>query len=89
MGWVNEDGTPLVGDIAKTPDQAAAPGVWAATSLQLQDMGGVYIEDCDIAEITTTFDFTAGGVMPHAIEPAEAVRLWALSATLTGADAFA
>lgn len=89
MGWVNADGTPLVGGVAKSPDQAAAPGVWAATSPQLIGKGGVYIEDCDIAEVTTTFDFTAGGVMPHAIDPDEATRLWALSAKLTGVDAFA
>ncbi|MBU2669339.1 SDR family NAD(P)-dependent oxidoreductase [Actinoplanes bogorensis] len=89
MGWVNEDGAPVAGYTPKTPDQAAAPAIWAATSPQLTDKGGVYIEDCDISEITTTFDFSAGGVMPHAIDPDEATRLWALSAKLTGVDAFA
>lgn len=89
MGWVNADGTPLVGGAAKTPEQAAAPGVWAATSPRLDGLGGVYVEDCDIAEVTTTFDFTAGGVMPHAIDPDQAVRLWTPSADLTGVNAFA
>jgi hypothetical protein len=44
----------------------------------------VYLEDCDIAEVTTEED--APGVRPYAIDPASARRLWALSAELTGVD---
>ena len=33
----------------KTTEQGAATSVWCATSSQLDDMGGVYCEDADIA----------------------------------------
>ncbi|OXI49085.1 hypothetical protein [Burkholderia aenigmatica] len=36
----------------------------------------------------TTSD-EAAGARPHAIDPGEAARLWALSAKLTGIDVFA
>ena len=70
----------------KTPRQGAATQVWAATSPRLAGMGGVYCEDCDIAELA---DAGANGVAARAVDPERAARLWALSAELTGADAFA
>ncbi len=85
-GWIDENGT-LTDPTFKTPEQGAATHVWAATSPQLAGMGGVYCEDCDIAE--PAVDGTEGGVHAHAIDPEQAARLWALSADLTGVDAFA
>jgi NAD(P)-dependent dehydrogenase (short-subunit alcohol dehydrogenase family) len=82
-GWIDEDGNPA-DPTFKTLEQGAATQVWAATSPQLTGMGGVYCEDCDIAGPATG----AGGVHAHAIDPAEAARLWQLSAELTGVDAF-
>jgi len=54
-------------------------------------MGGVYCEDCDIAELAVPGSPTAGtrGVDWHAIDPDAAARLWTVSAELTGVDAFA
>ena len=54
-------------------------------------MGGVYCENCDIAEPTEPDSPTARieGVDAHAIDPDDAARLWAVSAELTGVDAFA
>lgn len=40
-GWIDEDGV-LADPTCKTPDQGAATQVWAATSPQLTDLGGVY-----------------------------------------------
>jgi hypothetical protein len=51
-------------------------------------MGGVYCEDCDIAERAGD-DASAGGVRDYATDPEQAARLWALSAELTGVDTFA
>ncbi|PRX66607.1 NAD(P)-dependent dehydrogenase (short-subunit alcohol dehydrogenase family) [Nonomuraea fuscirosea] len=87
LGWIDEEGNALLASL-KTPGQGAATQVWAATSPQLDGMGGVYCEDCDIAEPTTEPD-APSGVRPYATDPAEAARLWALSADLTGVDAFA
>ena len=41
----------VTGDV-KTPEQGAATQVWAATSPQLDGLGGVFCEDCDIAEVS-------------------------------------
>jgi len=72
----------------KTPEQGAATQVWAATSPQLAGLGGVYCEDCDVAEPAPA-DGTRVGVRDYAVDPVQAARLWALSAELTGVDAFA
>jgi len=73
----------------KTPEQGAATQVWAATSPQLVGMGGVYCEDCDIAEPAAEGTVLGGGVREWATDRERAARLWELSARLTGADAFA
>lgn len=81
-GWIDENGN-AADPTFKSTGQGAATQVWAATSPQLAGMGGVYCQDCDIAVIGDA------GVRPYAIDPDEASRLWALSAELTGVDAFA
>ncbi|WP_145811324.1 SDR family NAD(P)-dependent oxidoreductase [Kribbella amoyensis] len=81
-GWIDADGNPGF----KTPAQGAATQVWAATSPQLEGQGGVFCEDCEIAEVSTG---DAPGVRPYAIDPTSARRLWELSADLTGVNAFA
>ncbi|MFE5157191.1 SDR family NAD(P)-dependent oxidoreductase [Streptomyces sp. NPDC056697] len=87
-GWIDEDGNLLHPEVFKTPEQGAATQVWAATSPQLNGMGGVYLDDCDIAEPAPA-DGSRAGVKEWATDPEQAARLWALSAELTGVDAFA
>jgi NAD(P)-dependent dehydrogenase (short-subunit alcohol dehydrogenase family) len=87
-GWIDEDGNVLNPAGFKTPPQGAATQVWAATSPQLDGLGGVYLEDCDIAEPAVDGD-ERSGVKAWATDPEEAARLWALSAELTGVNAFA
>jgi NAD(P)-dependent dehydrogenase (short-subunit alcohol dehydrogenase family) len=88
-GWMDEEGN--LDERFKTPEQGAATSVWAATSPALAGMGGVYCEDCDIAEPTVPGapDARIRGVDAHAIDREDAARLWAWSAELTGVDAFA
>jgi NAD(P)-dependent dehydrogenase (short-subunit alcohol dehydrogenase family) len=88
-GWMDADGN--LSDRFKTVEQGASTSVWAATSPQLDGKGGVYCEDCDIAEPTAVGTDSAElrGVDAHAIDPDAAARLWAVSAELTGVDAFA
>jgi NAD(P)-dependent dehydrogenase (short-subunit alcohol dehydrogenase family) len=87
-GWMDEDGN--VDERFKTPPQGAATSTWAATAPQLDGEGGVYCEDCDIAEPTDPESPMARyrGVNAHAVDPEGASRLWAFSAELTGIDAF-
>jgi hypothetical protein len=88
-GWIAEDGS--VNSRFKSPEQGAATSVWAATSPLLEGIGGVYCEDCDIAEPTVVGSPTARarGVDAHAIDVGDAARLWSSSAELSGVDAFA
>jgi NAD(P)-dependent dehydrogenase (short-subunit alcohol dehydrogenase family) len=87
-GWMDEHGN--VDARFKTPEQGAATSVWAATSPALEGLGGVYCEDCDIAEPTVPGSPEARirGVDAHAVDPDAAARLWQLSADLTGINAF-
>ncbi|WP_256638729.1 SDR family NAD(P)-dependent oxidoreductase [Streptomyces murinus] len=87
-GWIDEDGNLLHPEVFKTPQQGAATQVWAATSPQLDGLGGLYLEDCDIAEPAPDTD-DREGVKDWAIDPEQAARLWTLSTELTGVDAFA
>ena len=87
-GWIDEAGNVLNPQGFKTPQQGAATQVWAAASPQLDGLGGVYLEDCDIAEPATD-DAQPSGVKPWAVDPEQAARLWDLSAELTGVNAFA
>lgn len=82
-GWIDDQGN-LVDPSFKTPEQGAATIVWAATSTELRGKGGVYCEDCNVAPIATRPD--EPGVRPHAIDPANARRLWELSVAMTGSD---
>jgi NAD(P)-dependent dehydrogenase (short-subunit alcohol dehydrogenase family) len=70
----------------KTPQQGAATSVWCATNPQLNGMGGVYCEDCDIARALPSDDSQElHGVRPRAIDRVAAGRLWQISELLTGA----
>lgn len=84
-GWVDEHGN-VIGEGFKTPSQGAATGLWAATSPLLDNRGGLYLEDCDVAYVSapgTPMD--DGGVRAYAIDPGEAARLWSLSLAVTSA----
>src|SRR5713101_8070543 len=90
-GVIDEGGKPIL-DAAKnlkTVEQGAATSVWCATSPRLDGMGGVYCQDCDIAPLVSEeiaanqFGSLPRGVMPHAVDPEAADRLWSLSEQLT------
>lgn len=88
-GWMDEDGN--VSDRFKSTEQGAATTVWAATSPLLDGLGGVYLEDVDIAlpTIPGSPEARISGVDAHAIDREAASHLWAVSAELTGVNAFA
>ncbi|MCL4110189.1 UNVERIFIED_CONTAM: hypothetical protein GTU68_026709 [Idotea baltica] len=66
----------------KSVEQGAATSIWAATAPFLEHMGGIYLEDCQIAGPATS-DGT-GGVESYAVDHPAAARLWDLSETLAG-----
>jgi len=84
---IDKDGKPVIDpeNNKKTPEQGAATSVWCATSPQLDGMGGIYCQDCDIAPALPSNDSPEmRGVRPRATDPVAAGRLWQLSEQLTG-----
>ncbi len=66
----------------KTIPQGAATSCWAASAPELDGKGGVYCEDCHVADVDDTY--TGGGVRSYAVDPDTADRLWSLSEDMVG-----
>ena len=66
----------------KTVEAGAATSVYTATAPELDGRGGLYLEDCGVADVDDTSE--AGGVRSYAVDPDTAARLWTLSEELVG-----
>ncbi len=84
MGWLDENDNPRDG--FKSTEQGAATSVWAAVGDELDGVGGLYLEDCNQA-VPWSQERPWNGVMPHALDPEAADRLWELSVKTVGAGA--
>lgn len=69
----------------KSVEQGAATSVFLATSPQVEGIGGRYFEDCNEAEVVEEMEGVSG-VMPHALDPRDAERLWDVSVELIDAE---
>lgn len=86
MGFFDENGDikPEILAGLKTIPQGAATTVWCATSPMLNDIGGVYCEDGDIAELDLG-NFGKGnglgtrGVQSYSLDETNAKKLWILT----------
>tara|TARA_B100000767_G_scaffold220156_1_gene208386 strand:- start:1446 stop:2417 length:972 start_codon:yes stop_codon:yes gene_type:complete len=81
LGWKNEDGTlsEMAEKFFKSPSQGAGTTLWCATSPILDGMGGIFCENCDVAERKINLDESMTrffGVADWAIDSEEATRLW-------------
>lgn len=93
MGTHDADGhlKPEVAAQLKSIPQGAATTVWCATSPMLNNTGGVYCENANIAEldlgqIEHRYDdpSTIRGVQPYSLDETNAKKLWVLSEEMTG-----
>lgn len=86
MGFCDAQGKVFPEIIAslKTIPQGAATTVWCATSPLLNNVGGVYCEDADVAELATGAPGSGGGVQPYSLDESNAKRLWTLTEEMTG-----
>ena len=66
----------------KSAEQGAATSVLVATSPELDGIGGRYFQDCNEAPVVdpATAEESGAGVAGYAVDPANAERLWQLSA---------
>ena len=79
MGWLNEDGS--LSELAKagfkSSTQGASTSLWAATSSQLDNKGGLYCENCDVANLAGgSPEERYFGVRDWAVDSDEAKKLW-------------
>jgi hypothetical protein len=74
------DGVPMK---FKTIPAGAATSVWAATAPELEGRGGLYLEDCGIAE-PAGGEGAGTGYAPHAFDSEAAKGLWNASEELVG-----
>lgn len=65
----------------KSIPQGAATSVWAATSADLQGKGGLYLEDCGVAE-EVPVGVAEHGYFAWALDPVSAEKLWQVSETI-------
>ena len=84
LGWMKEDGSPteLTKNFFKTTSQGASTTLWCATNPSLNNIGGVFCEDCDIAKIKSEVDESMQryfGVADWAVDVNEATKLWELT----------
>jgi hypothetical protein len=70
--------------VEKTVAQGAATSVWAAAVAGADEVGGLYCEDCHVAEVMDSGPNVLGGVRPHALNPDTAKALWAKSEEMVG-----
>ena len=84
LGWMKEDGSPteLTKNFFKTTSQGASTTLWCATNPSLNNIGGVFCEDCDIAKIKSEVEESMQryfGVADWAVDVDEASKLWELT----------
>lgn len=81
LGWKAADGSvpPRVAALFKSAEAGAATSVWCAVSSHLEGHGGVYCEDCDIAQLAGENSQRWEHVRPWACDPERAQRLWSMT----------
>lgn len=67
----------------KTIPQGAATSVWTAVVADADEVGGLYCEDCHVAELQNEPGLR-GGVRSYALDPANAKALWEMSEEMVG-----
>jgi NAD(P)-dependent dehydrogenase (short-subunit alcohol dehydrogenase family) len=87
FGIYRENGVAKLPDRFKTIEQGAATTVWCAASPQLDNKGGVYCADCDIAPMVPVDSQLNSGVRSWAVDKVAAEALWILSEKLTSTEA--
>jgi len=85
LGYVDSEGNllPEVKASLKTIPQGAATTVWCATSPLLNDMGGVYCENVDVALLSSDISII-GGIKAYSLDENNTKRLWELSEEMAG-----
>ena len=82
LGWLGEDGelSEMAAANFKSPTQGASTSLWCATSPMLDEVSGVYCENCDVAVRQEDGPMARYvGVADWAVDTDEAAKLWDLT----------
>lgn len=78
---------PIVQKFQKSPEQGAATTVWGAVSRELEDKGGLFLDNCKVAD-RGDYDENpfSGDAVPHTFNPEDEARLWKDSLEMVGSS---
>ena len=78
FGWTDTDGrpSPVAEKLFKTTTQGCATSLWAATHSLLDNVGGVYCEDCSVSDVVPDESNAFTGVRQWAVDSETAQRTW-------------
>ena len=78
LGWTDAQGnlSETAAALFKSTTQGCTTTLWAATSDLLEGVGGVYCEDCDVANLATAESPRFFDVAPWAASDEGAMKLW-------------
>ena len=82
LGWLGKDGelSEMAAANFKSPTQGASTSLWCATSPMLEEVSGVYCENCDVAVRQEDGPMARYiGVADWAVDTDEAAKLWDLT----------
>lgn len=81
FGWKDENGN--INPNIKSVEQGASTTIWAAVADELNDRGGLYLEDCAISKLKKKEEIFqnmfAGGYTDYALDAEAAKKLWIFS----------
>ena len=87
FGMVNDDGSKSNDPKFKTPEQGAATTIFACVAPELENRGGLYLNDCHICRVGDVQEINAAMatfyfpdvVADYAVDEASAEKLWQIS----------
>lgn len=87
LGWTDAAGnlSEQVRDLFKSPTQGCSTTLWAATSPALKETGGLYCEDCDVANLALADATRYVDVAPWATNEYSALKLWDMTEKMLAA----
>lgn len=75
---IDKDGNPI-NPHTKSVEQGAATSVWAAVAPEFDEVGGLYLEDCSVSELKTSFTEIHNsfrGYFGYIANEENALKLW-------------
>lgn len=88
-GMIKPDGSPTDNPNFKSIEQGASTTIWAVVAPELENRGGLYLEDCTISPVVNGRKeneqiLFVNAVEKYALDEANADKLWSVSEQAVG-----